>query len=51
MAHKKTARTRRNRAECQVTAWAAGGGDRPVEVASPDLGRVRLAATACGVPP
>jgi hypothetical protein len=42
------ARRHRRRPEWLITAWAAGGDDRPVEVAIPDLGRIRLAATACG---
>jgi hypothetical protein len=42
------ARKHRKRPEWLVTAWAADGADRAVSVAIPDLGAVRVEASACG---
>jgi hypothetical protein len=41
------ARRHRAKREWLVTAWAAGGDDRDVTVAIPDLGAVTLRARAC----
>lgn len=42
------ARRHKSRAEWLITAWAAGGQDRPVRVAIPELGAVTLLARRCG---
>ncbi len=42
------ARRHRDRPEWLLTAWAAGGPDREVTIAIPELGTVTLQARACG---